>query len=101
MPEDDEPGGTELHSKATRSASTLGIIRQMMELLLETLAARTAREDSYQGKSVPLRDAKPLETRITRDDITGALARFLLVCCRACPWWCPFWLWRRRARQSC
>ena len=66
--------------------ATLGIIRQMMELLLETLAARRAREDFYQGMSVSLRDAKPLETRITRDDITVALANFRWWCRRACPW---------------
>jgi hypothetical protein len=48
----------------------------MMELLLKPLAARAGREDFYKGMSVPLRDAKPLETRTTRDDITVALAKF-------------------------
>ena len=40
--------------------------------------------------SVPLRDAKPLETRITRDDITVALANFLLVVLSCLPMVVPF-----------
>ena len=32
-----------------------------------------------ESMSVQLRDAEPLETRITRDDISGALSSFLRV----------------------
>ena len=73
------PVGPNFIQRQLDPARTLGIIRQMMELLLKPLAARAAREDFYKGMSVPLHDANPQETRITRDDITVALANFLLV----------------------
>jgi hypothetical protein len=95
------PVGPNFIQRQLDPARTLGIIRQMMELLLKPLAARAGREDFYKGMSVPLRDAKPLETRTTRDDITVALANFLLVVLSCLPMVVSFWLLRRRALQSC
>ena len=72
------PVGANFIQRQLDPASTLGIIR-LIEPLLEPLVARAALENSYQAMSVQLRDAEPPETRITRDDIRGALSSFLRV----------------------
>src|SRR5690349_3971374 len=118
MRENDETGGTELHSKATRpphrsprrnlfghlmlkrargESVALGLIRQMME----PLAARAARGDFYRRISVQLCDAQPLEKQITRDDFNGVLAgsQLMVLACFASM---PFLLMQdlQNARQA-
>jgi hypothetical protein len=88
------PEGSNFIQGRLNPTRALGMIRQMMEFLLRRLAASGVREDFDRGMSVQLRDAKPRQTRITRDDITGALASFLLRVLSCLPAVLPFLIMR-------
>ncbi len=76
--------------RAPDAGAALGIVRRELEPRLRSLASADARETLYPSILERLSHAEPTKTRITRDDVYGAIACFWLVFVSCLPAAIPF-----------
>jgi hypothetical protein len=76
--------------RAPDPGAALAIVRRELEPKLRRLAAPAAREALYPSILERLSHAEPTKTRVTRDDVYGAIACFWLVFVSCLPAAIPF-----------
>ena len=76
--------------RAPDAGAALAIVRRELEPRLRSLASADARETLYPSILERLSHAEPTKTRITRDDVYGAIACFWLVFVSCLPAAIPF-----------